>query len=140
MKKHNLKFIILKILFTYYFFRGMNRRKLKRKFKKFSNGIYIIWLVISLYLFLVDRETFYIFTSVYWIIIFYVLVNTINFILRYIIEIVLFVEYLSVNSYGRINKDFVKSVNINAISLRKRELITVGEYLNILKNMFWWRV
>lgn len=118
----------------------MNRRKLKRKFKKFSNGIYIIWLVISLYLFLVDRETFYIFTSVYWIIIFYVLVNTINFILRYIIEIVLFVEYLSVNSYGIINKDFVKSVNINAISLRKRELITVGEYLNILKNMFWWRV
>ncbi|WP_304428025.1 hypothetical protein [uncultured Clostridium sp.] len=140
MKIDSLRFKIFKIRFTYYFFRDFNRRKLRRIFKKINNGIYITWIVISLYLFLVDRELFYDFTSAYKITLFYVLVNIISYIVRHLIKLILFLEYLNTNNYKRINKDFIASVNINAISLRKRELITIGEYVSIVDNMLWWRV
>lgn len=130
-----LRYKRLKVKFVFDFIIDISKCKSKKLFKTIRNYS-IIFLLVIIVLHNVHKPFMDIF-SLKSLIITYIISLGLSVLITIIYRALSVITYFKKSSKQRINSDFIKSVTVYAVGYRKKNKITVDEYLFILDNMKW---
>lgn len=130
-----LRYKRLKVKFVFDFITDISKYKSKKLFKTIRNYS-IIFLLVIIVLYNVHKPFMDIF-SLKSLIITYIISLGLSVLITIIYRALRVIIYFKKSSKQRINSDFIKSVTVYAVGYRKKNKITVDEYLFILDNMKW---
>lgn len=130
-----LKYKRLKIKFIFHFITDIGKYKSKKLFKTVRNYS-IIFLLVIIVLHNAHKPFMEMF-SLKSLIITYIISLGLSALITISYRALKIIAYFRKSSKQRINSDFIKAVTVYAVGYRKKNKITVDEYLFILDNMKW---
>lgn len=125
----------LKRKFVLDFISDMGKYKSKRLFKTIRNYSIIFLLIVEIFINM--KKSFIEIFSVNHLIIVYIASLSLAMLAYGMYRILVVIKYFKRSSKQKVNSDFIKSVTIHAVGYRKKNKITIDEYLFILDNMRW---
>lgn len=130
-----LKYKRLKVKFVFDFITDIDKSKSKKLFKTTRNYS-IIFLLVIIVLHNAHKPFMDMF-SLKSLIITYIISLGLSILIALIYRALRVITYFKKSSKQRVNSDFIKAVTVYAVGYRKKNKITVDEYLFILDNMKW---
>lgn len=130
-----LKYKRLKVKFVFDFITDIGKSKSKKLFKTTRNySIIFLLVIIALHN---AHKPFMGMFSLKALIITYIISLGLSILIALIYRALRVITYFRKSSKQRVNSDFIKAVTVYAVGYRKKNKITVDEYLFILDNMKW---